>query len=125
MQSTTGPKSSAQRPSLCSISIWKASVHAYLDCQAHVLIPKSGFIVSGLFLEEPGVDQWEKVMRINYMGVVCTLKAAVPGMVKHNKGHVIVTNSPGSFMGVHTSTSMSNICIPTLLKLAFALQVLA
>ncbi len=52
-----------------------------------------------MFLEEPGVGHWEKVNRINYMGVVCTLKAALPGMVARKKGRVIVTNSSGGFMG--------------------------
>ncbi|CAL8465071.1 g4606 [Coccomyxa elongata] len=52
-----------------------------------------------MFLEEPGVGHWEKVNRINYMGVVCTLKAALPGMVARRRGRVIVTNSSGGFMG--------------------------
>ena len=54
-----------------------------------------------MFLEEEGVAHWDKVMRINYMGVVCTLKAALPGMVARNKGRIIVTNSSGGFMGAH------------------------
>ena len=51
-----------------------------------------------MFLEE-GVEHWETVNRINYLGVVYTLKAVVPGMVQRNSGRIIVTNSSGSFMG--------------------------
>ncbi len=54
---------------------------------------------AGMFMEEAGIAHWEKVMRINFMGVVCTLKAALPGMVSRNKGRVVVTNSSGGFMG--------------------------
>lgn len=51
-----------------------------------------------MFLEE-GVEHWETVNRINYLGVMYTLKAVVPGMVQRNSGRIIVTNSSGSFMG--------------------------
>ncbi len=53
---------------------------------------------AGMFLEE-GIQHWELVNRVNYLGVVYTLKAVVPGMVKRNSGRIIVTNSSGSFMG--------------------------
>ncbi len=53
---------------------------------------------AGMFLEE-GVAHWEAVNRVNYLGVVYTLKAVVPGMVQRNSGRIIVTNSSGSFMG--------------------------
>ena len=51
-----------------------------------------------MFLEE-GLEHWELVNRINYLGVVYTLKAVVPDMVQRNSGRIIVTNSSGSFMG--------------------------
>ena len=51
-----------------------------------------------MFLEE-GVEHWETVNRINYLGVVYTLKAVVPGMAQRNSGRIIVTSSSGSFMG--------------------------
>ena len=53
---------------------------------------------AGMFLEED-IQHWELVNRVNYLGVVYTLKAVVPGMVKRNSGRIIVTNSSGSFMG--------------------------
>ncbi len=53
---------------------------------------------AGMFLEE-GIEHWEAVNRVNYLGVVYTLKAVVPGMVQRNSGRIIVTNSSGSFMG--------------------------
>ncbi|EIE20459.1 NAD(P)-binding protein [Coccomyxa subellipsoidea C-169] len=77
---------------------------AIADCEAaqgplDIIIANAGIGPCGMFLEEAGVAHWEKVMRINFMGVVCTLKAALPGMVSRNKGRVIVTNSSGGFMG--------------------------
>lgn len=56
------------------------------------------FMHAGMFLEED-IQHWELVNRVNYLGVVYTLKAVVPGMVKRNSGRIIVTNSSGSFMG--------------------------
>ena len=53
---------------------------------------------AGMFLEA-GISHWERVNQINYLGVVYTLKAALPGMVQRNAGRVIVTNSSGSFLG--------------------------
>ena len=53
---------------------------------------------AGMFLEE-GLEHWELVNRINYLGVVCTLKAVVPDMAQRNSGRILVTNSSGSFMG--------------------------
>lgn len=38
-------------------------------------------------------------MQVNFLGVLYTLKAALPGMVARNKGRIVVTNSPGGFMG--------------------------
>ncbi|KAK9917359.1 hypothetical protein WJX75_003521 [Coccomyxa subellipsoidea] len=77
---------------------------AIADCEAtqgplDIIIANAGIGPCGMFLEEEGVAHWDKVMRINYMGVVCTLKAALPGMVARNKGRIIVTNSSGGFMG--------------------------
>ena len=66
-----------------------------LECgapSASVCVP------AGMFLEE-SLEHWELVNRINYLGVVYTLKAVVPDMVHRNCGRIIVTNSSGSFMG--------------------------
>ena len=47
---------------------------------------------AGMFLEE-GLEHWELVNRINYLGVFYTLKAVVPDMVQRNRCGIIVTNS--------------------------------
>ena len=52
-------------------------------------------------LLEADIGHWEKVIQVNYLGVLYTLKAALPGMVARNKGRVVVINSPGGFMGEH------------------------
>lgn len=51
-----------------------------------------------MFLEADA-GHWEQVMRVNYLGMVYTLKAAVPQMVARNSGRILVTNSSGSFLG--------------------------
>ncbi|CAK0787278.1 hypothetical protein CVIRNUC_010496 [Coccomyxa viridis] len=73
------------------------------DCQAahgpiDVICANAGVGPCGMFLEE-GLEHWELVNRINYLGVVYTLKAIMPDMVQRNSGRIIVTNSSGSFMG--------------------------
>lgn len=42
---------------------------------------------------------FEKLMAVNYMGVVHTLKAALPIMVEQKAGSCIVTNSTAGFAG--------------------------
>ena len=64
-----------------------------LSCHKH-----SFHLRTGMFLEAD-VSHWEQVTRVNYLGMVYTLKAAVPQMVARNSGRIIVTNSSGSFLG--------------------------
>ena len=64
---------------------------------------------AGMFLEE-GVEHWEAVNRVNYLGVVYTLKAVVPGMVQRNSGRIIVTNSSGGFMGREALEPLVTVC---------------
>ena len=64
-------------------------------------------VCAGMFLEE-GLEHWELVNRINYLGVVYTLKAIMPDMVQRNSGRIIVTNSSGSFMGGQGPASNGN-----------------
>ena len=35
------------------------------------------------------------------MGVIHTIKAVLPGMLKRNTGCIVVTGSIGAFMGMH------------------------
>ena len=42
---------------------------------------------------------FERVLRVNLMGVLHTLKAVLPDMVKRNRGCCVVTGSIGGFMG--------------------------
>ena len=60
---------------------------------------QGGTCCAGMFLEAD-VGHWEKVNQVNYLGVLYTLKATVPGMVARNAGRILVTNSSGSFLGV-------------------------
>ena len=53
------------------------------------------------------VSHFTELMSVNYMGVVHTLKAALPIMTQRRAGHVVVTNSIGGYMGaMHCSDIM-------------------
>lgn len=45
-----------------------------------------------MFLDE-SVESMERVNRVNYMGVVYTLKAGLPGMVNRKTGCVLLVSS--------------------------------
>ena len=51
-----------------------------------------------MFLEA-SAEHFDQVMRINYLGVVHTLKATIAAMVERNEGAVIVMCSIAAFNG--------------------------
>ena len=50
-------------------------------------------------LLDADMQHFEKVLRVNLMGVLHTLKAVLPGMVQRDCGCCVVTGSIGGFMG--------------------------
>ena len=77
--------------------------------QAHTYISKGA---AGLFLEAD-VSHWAAVCSVNYLGVVHTLKAGVPGMVARGAGRVLVINSTGGFMGAPLMLYPQMVCDTT------------
>ena len=59
----------------------------------------------GLFLLET-VEALERVNRVNLMGVIYTLKAALPGMVERGQGHVLMMSSMMAMFGNEIPTSV-------------------
>lgn len=53
---------------------------------------------AGLFLDER-IDDLEKVNRVNFMGVIYTLKAGLPGMVARGSGRVLMMSSMMAMYG--------------------------
>ncbi|KAK9817122.1 hypothetical protein WJX72_009840 [[Myrmecia] bisecta] len=47
---------------------------------------------SALFVDGD-IQLWEDVNRVNYLGVVYTLRAVLPGMVQRGSGHAVITCS--------------------------------
>ena len=56
------------------------------------------------------MQHFDKVLRVNLMGVLHTLKAVLPGMVKRDSGCCVVTGSIGGFMGALQLTAAA-ICL--------------
>ena len=65
-----------------------------IDC----LVPNAGVASGGLFLDER-IEDLEKVTRVNLLGVIYTLKAALPGMVDRGQGCVLMMCSMMAMFG--------------------------
>ena len=57
---------------------------------------------TGLFLDER-VEDLERVNKVNFMGVIYTLKAGLPGLVERGSGRVLMISSMMAMYGVSCS----------------------
>ena len=48
---------------------------------------------------EQAIQDFEKTMQINYFGTVYLLKAALPSMIKQQRGHVVMVTSVAAAIG--------------------------
>lgn len=71
------------------------SLHLDGQCSAEL----STTLVCAAFVMDCTPDMYKRVMDVNLMGVVHTLKAALPLMAKQRSGHVVITGSTASFVG--------------------------
>ena len=53
---------------------------------------------AGRFHEQP-IQDFERTMQINYFGTVYLLKAALPGMLRQHRGHVVMVTSVAAAIG--------------------------
>ncbi|PSC70985.1 short-chain dehydrogenase [Micractinium conductrix] len=63
-----------------------------------LLICNAGFSVPGLFIEQ-GPDVFERTMRVNYLGTVNSVQAALPGMLARRSGRVVLVASMLGVLG--------------------------
>ncbi|KAK9790756.1 hypothetical protein WJX73_004357 [Symbiochloris irregularis] len=71
-----------------------------------IVFANAGIGPGGKFADKTS-EFYEKLISVNYMGVVHTLKAALPTLAKQDSGHVMVTNSLAGYAGV---TGLSAYC---------------
>ena len=71
-----------------------------------VLMTSAGMVQPGLFKDLP-VESFEKTTALNYLGTVYVLKAALPGMIEHKRGHIVLISSGAGLIGVYGYTSYS------------------
>jgi short-subunit dehydrogenase len=63
-----------------------------------ILVNNAGIGHYGAFLDLE-VEEIDRIMRTNYLGVVHTLKAVLPGMVARRRGHVVTVGSIAGRIG--------------------------
>jgi len=54
-----------------------------------ILVNSAGIVGPGVPLLETNADDWRRVLEINVLGVVATMRAFVPGMVERGWGRVV------------------------------------
>ena len=71
-----------------------------------ILINNAGVGVFGKFLElEPG--EWERVIKVNLMGVYYATRAILPGMIAQESGDIINISSTAGLRGAATTSAYS------------------
>ena len=71
-----------------------------------VLVNNAGFAFFEPFAEAP-LEHFERMMDVNYMGVVRCTKAVLPDMLKRGKGHIVNIASLAGKIGTAKSTGYS------------------
>ena len=64
-----------------------------------VLVCCAGYALPGYFGELP-LDEFERHVRVNYLGAVHAVRAVLPSMRERRRGHVLVTSSTAGIVGV-------------------------
>ena len=64
-----------------------------------VLINNAGIVIPGYF-EDLTLDDFETVLRTNYLGAVYTIKAALPYLLKHKESAISITSSIVGIKGI-------------------------
>lgn len=64
-----------------------------------VLVNCAGYARPG-YIDQLDMDQYRKMMDLNYFGIVHTCKAVIPAMVRAKKGKIVNTSSMAGFIGL-------------------------
>jgi hypothetical protein len=57
-----------------------------------------GFI-SAATVDQQAPEVYERVMKVNYLGVIYTVKAALPGMLERDQGRILIMSSLSGIVG--------------------------
>jgi short-subunit dehydrogenase len=71
-----------------------------------MLVANAGIGQSG-FAVDTGVDVIERILRVNFLGVVALARALLPRMIERNRGHLVVTSSVLGKYGVQRRSAYS------------------
>lgn len=72
----------------------------------HTLFACAGYCTPGRFTELP-LEEFERQVSVNLLGVIHAARAVVPEMVERGEGHVAVVSSMGGLVGVYGYSAYS------------------
>ncbi|KAK9909486.1 hypothetical protein WJX75_003008 [Coccomyxa subellipsoidea] len=97
----------------CSVDVgdWKEVQRATAQAEEQlgpidVVIASAGTPSSALF-EELSVEEYERLNRVNYLGVIYTIKAGTVNMLKRRRGHILIVSSLSGFVALPGQTAYS------------------
>jgi NADP-dependent 3-hydroxy acid dehydrogenase YdfG len=81
----------------CDVSDKKQAAQSVAQTQQHfgrldILVNNAGIMLLGPF-DEVSIDDWEKMVRVNVLGVLYCTHAAVPFMKQQKSGHIVNISS--------------------------------
>ena len=63
-----------------------------------VLFCNAGLSIPGNFIDQP-IEEYQKLIDVNYMGTLRTIKCALPKMLARGQGQIVITTSVLSVLG--------------------------
>ena len=71
-----------------------------------ILVNNAGIGQYGPFVDEP-VDNFERLIRVNYLGTIYPMKAVLPGMLERGRGHIVNVASIAGRIGAPFESAYS------------------
>ena len=97
---TTAVADVGDRPALEAAVEAFTTMHGPID----LLVTCAGVVLPGYFHELPD-DEFERDMKVNYLGTVHTIRAVVPGMMERRQGSIACISSTAGLIGVFGYTA--------------------
>jgi 3-oxoacyl-[acyl-carrier protein] reductase len=72
-----------------------------------ILVNNAGVGAYAAFLDEE-LETFERLMRVNYLGTVHTIREVLPGMVERQRGHIVNIASVAGLLGAPNETAYSS-----------------
>eukprot|EP00884_Botryococcus_braunii_P008927 jgi/Botrbrau1/18035/Bobra.0062s0025.1 len=70
-----------------------------------ILVANAGILLPTTRIVDQEPEVFEKVAKVNYLGVVNTVKAALPGMLERNDGRIVIMGSLSGVLGAYGISS--------------------